>query len=139
MCFFDRTLRRYLIVIVSAVLLVVAGCNSSGVQLGTVTGKVTKNGKPQPKITIFLTPEGGGRPSEGLTNENGEYQMVYTRDLMGALVGKQRLTISTAAKFKNNDMIPGTQLVSKEVEVNSGSNIFDVDLLDSAPAAQKAK
>jgi hypothetical protein len=120
-------------------LFVTVGCNSSGVKLGTVTGRITKNGKPQSKVSIFLTPVEGGRPSEGLTNENGEYQMVYTRDLMGALVGKQRLTITTAAKIKNGDIVsPGSELVAKEVEITSGPNTFDFDLAQtSGPQKEK--
>ncbi|HEY2828186.1 MAG TPA: hypothetical protein VGJ04_11360 [Pirellulales bacterium] len=119
-------------------LVLTAGCNSSGVKIGAVTGRITKNGKPQAKISVYLTPVEGGRPSEGLTNENGEYQMVYTRDQMGALVGKQRLTITTAAKIKNGDIVsPGSELVSKEVEITSGSNVFDFDL--AAVGDQQAK
>jgi hypothetical protein len=119
-------------------LVLMSGCNSSGVKIGAVTGRITKNGKPQVKVSVFLTPVDGGRPSEGLTNENGEYQMVYTRDQMGALVGKQRLTITTAPKIKNGDIVSqGSELVSKEVEITSGSNVFDFDL--AAAGDQQAK
>jgi hypothetical protein len=107
-------------------LAITVGCNSSGVSLGTVTGRITKNGKPQSNVSVYLTPS-EGRPSEGLTNENGEYQMVYTRDIMGALVGKQRLTVGP----------PSKELVSKDVEITSGNNRFDFDLAELAN--QKAK
>ncbi|HTQ40967.1 MAG TPA: carboxypeptidase-like regulatory domain-containing protein [Pirellulales bacterium] len=138
MLFFSLSFRSLASVLLAIILISSAGCNSSGVQLGSVTGRITKNGKPQPKVSIFLTPLEGGRGSEGLTNENGEYQMVYTRDLMGALVGKQRLTVSTAPKTKNGDIVsPGMQLVSKEVEIKPGSNTFDYDLAESE--AEKSK
>jgi hypothetical protein len=124
--------------LLSTVVFELAGCGSSGVQLGTVTGRITKNGAPQPKLSVFLTPEEHGRPSEGLTDSDGHYFMVYTRDAMGALVGKHRLSISTQPKFKNEMLVTnGTELLSKEVEVASGSNVFDIDLTDSG--SPKAK
>jgi hypothetical protein len=130
--------RNAVVALLAVTLITLAGCSSGGVKLGTVTGRITKNGKPQPKISVFLTPLNGGRPSEGLTNEDGEYQMVYTRDLMGALVGKQQLTITMAPKIKNGDIVSsGKELVNKEVDINSGSNIFDFDLADTD--GQKAK
>jgi hypothetical protein len=117
----------------------VSGCSSGGVQLGTVTGHITKNGKPQPKISIYMTPLDHGRASEGLTDTDGNYQMVYTRDLMGALVGKHRLLISGAPKMGRNDELisEGKELLSTDVEVHSGSNTFDFDLATSGD--QKAK
>ena len=115
-----------------------SGCGSGGVPLGTVTGRITKNGTPQPKLSVFLTPEEHGRPSEGLTDSDGHYFMVYTRDAMGALVGRHRLSISTQPKFQHEMLVAtGAELFSKEVEVTSGSNVFDIDLADGG--GQKAK
>lgn len=118
------------------VLLVIAasGCSSSGVQVGTVTGRITKNGKPQSQLLVYLTPLDHGRGSQGVTDENGHYQMVYTRDIMGALVGKHRFLITTPIK---GDSAQGTELFSKEVEVQSGPNTFDFDLAENSD--QKAK
>jgi hypothetical protein len=108
------------------------------VELGTVTGRITKNGKPVAKLSVYLTPEAHGRPSEGLTDSDGNYFMVYTRDLRGALVGKHHLLISSAPKMDKDIMVSeGKELLSKEVEVHSGSNKFDFDLAESGD--QKGK
>ncbi len=105
---------------VAAMLLMLAGCNS-GIDLGKVTGRVTKDGKPQPNLMINFTPEPGRRGSQGYTDEDGRYQLLYTTDKMGAVTGTQHVTITSE---KN----PNKKLLSKDVEVASGSQSIDFDL-----------
>jgi hypothetical protein len=101
-------------------LIMSAGCNS-GIDLGKVTGRVTKNGKPQPKLLVNFSPGPGARGSQGFTDENGQYQLIYTTEKMGAVTGPQHVTITSESNSNQN-------LLSKDVEVTSGSQTIDFDL-----------
>lgn len=77
-------------------LLLLQGCRSGeGPQLGTVTGVVTLDGKPLADAIISFTPDEAGRPSSGVTNREGRYQLEYSASQRGALVGSHRVHIST--------------------------------------------
>ena len=60
-----------------------------------MTGRVTMDGKPLVGKEIVFAPEGDGRASIGLTDENGEYYLMYTADWEGAMLGKHKVTITT--------------------------------------------
>ena len=104
----------------SMALILLAGCNS-GIDLGKVTGRVTKGGKPQPGLMINFSPGPGRRGSQGFTNAEGQYQLLYTTEKMGAVTGSQHVTITTESN-------PNKNLLSKDVEVTSGSQTIDFDL-----------
>lgn len=71
------------------------GCGDSGPDRGYVEGTVTMDGEPLPDAVVTFQPEDTGRPSYGRTDENGEYELQYTSDKKGALVGSHRVSIST--------------------------------------------
>lgn len=61
--------------------------------LGTVTGKVTLNGNPVENANVRFRPvtskdEGGKAPSQGLTDAQGVFRLMYVRDVPGAAVGE---------------------------------------------------
>jgi hypothetical protein len=119
-----------------AVLTFVAGAfyaslgHTSSVELATITGKVTLRGRPQANLSVDFVPIGGGRGSEGRTDQQGCYQAIYTRDKAGALVGQQLVIISVPEVLDShlNIVVPKKQLLSSNVEVHSGANQFDFDL-----------
>ena len=108
--------------------LVVVGCNQ-GVPLGTVEGRVTKNGQPQPGLWVQFKPE-VGRPGEGRTNRDGRFELVYSQHKMGALVGRNRVTIYSGGETdsRDNELTPRVEIFRKEVDVESGANTFDFEL-----------
>jgi hypothetical protein len=112
-------------------LIVLAGCNS-GVELGGVEGRVTNNGQPQPKLWVEFRPAAGGRPAEGYTDANGHYELQYTGDRAGALVGKNRVRIFSGGELdsRDNQLSPRKEIHSREVEVESGANTVDIELDD---------
>jgi len=61
--------------------------------LGTVSGKVTLDGKPVPNVVVTFYPE-NGRPSMGKTDESGLYTLQYTANVAGAKVGKHTVRIT---------------------------------------------
>jgi hypothetical protein len=117
--------------------LTVAGCNR-GPQIAPVSGRVTLDGKPLAAAEVKFEPQ-SGRASHGRTNENGEYQMRYTRDQMGALVGEHTVRILSATeltlpngKFElRPQMVPPRYNTQTELhsQVKAGqNNRFDFDL-----------
>lgn len=105
-----------------------AGCNSD-TELGTVQGRVTKDGKPLPKLWVEFRPA-AGRPAEGRTDSNGHYELRYTMDKKGAVAGKNRVSISSGGETdsRDNELSPRREIYSGEVEVESGSNELDFSI-----------
>lgn len=84
------------------------------------------------RVQFFPT---DGRPSSGVTDASGTYELNYIRDVMGAEPGQHKVRITTDVLELPNgretrETIPtrynrNTELM---VEVKEGSNVFDFDL-----------
>jgi hypothetical protein len=90
---------RQAVLLLFAVVLVV-GCSGRPRNFATkVTGKVTLGGQPLAGALVTFTPVEGGSPSFGRTNENGEYNLVWSkvgrRTIEGAQIGEHVVTITT--------------------------------------------
>ncbi len=123
-----------------------SGCGSSGPQFSSVEGTVTLDGKPLPHAQVVFQPTGEtkekGGPSQATTDENGYYDLQYTLNQSGALVGKHIVSIKTGGitydendnEVKNPEKVPARYNVyadgTKEmnVEVESGGNTLDFEL-----------
>jgi hypothetical protein len=74
--------------------LFLAGCGRDGPERGVVTGQVKLNGEPLEGADLeFQPPEGS--PSYGTTDEKGRYDLMYTRDKRGAMIGEHTVRITT--------------------------------------------
>lgn len=89
-------------------------------------------------------PQAGGRASIGTTDDNGHYELLYTRSADGAVIGEHTVTISTEVKedsgYGNEDaavagrkeIIPDKYVHKKKTDltatVTSGSNTIDFNL-----------
>ena len=75
-----------------------AGCGRSAANTAPVEGLVLFNGLPaRAAITSQAVNEQGqliGRPSNADTRPDGTYSLTYTENQSGALVGKQRVTVT---------------------------------------------
>jgi hypothetical protein len=111
------------------VLVMLWGC-SSGVELGGVSGRVTKNGQPQSKLWVEFRPVAGGRPAEGYTNADGRYELQYTGDRSGTLVGMNHVRVFSGGELdsRDNQLSPRKEIYSREFEVASGNNTMDIEL-----------
>lgn len=78
-----------------AVLAVLGGCGGSGLpDLAFVTGVVTWDSKPLVGAIVEFQPE-TGKASRGVTDQEGRYELVYLRDVRGAVLGRHRVRIIT--------------------------------------------
>jgi hypothetical protein len=106
------------------------GCGS-GLDLGTVAGRVTKDRQPQPNLWVKFNPKMGGRPSHARTNDSGQFEIQYM-DQDGALVGTHEVVIGSGGEVdeRGNPLSPAVELLRRDVEVKSGSNEFNFELSD---------
>ena len=86
----------------------VAGCSKSA--YSPVSGKVTKDGKPVPAVTVVFTPVGSasapnpGPYSKGVTDEQGDFTLRTRHDDGGAVPGPHRVGIEYANAGEMSDL-----------------------------------
>lgn len=127
--------------------IVLEGCGGAPADAPTVApvrGKVTRKGQPLKGALVVYSPlaagEKGSSPSTGVTNDQGEYTLVYNRNLDGATIGKNQVRISLGDGLSDEDdsVKDPTEIVippavgNKEVDVpaeglNGGAADFDLD------------
>ncbi len=116
--------------------LVVAGCSAKPKDLpdlGLVTGTITLDGKPLENVTVVFESE-TGRSSFGATDAAGRYELIYTGNFKGAIVGKNRVVINSNLDAPPGpdwkDPIPSRYNAKSELtaEVATGTNTFDFAL-----------
>lgn len=117
------------------VLLSTAGCDH-GPAVAPVTGTVTQDGQPLAQAMIQFQPDKGA-PSYAETDENGEYEIRYQTDRLGALLGHHYVSVTTAGERDNPDtgtsynvpeMVPSiyNEDTELEFEVKPGKNVFNI-------------
>lgn len=132
---------------VSALTLASSGCFGGGTsvdaKLGTVTGRITRNGQPLPKVDVQFVPVKGGRASYATTDADGVYELVFSANAMGAVVGQHEVKITGGGGTVDLDANADADLTAStglaiptrynsatelRCEVKSGENEYDVDL-----------
>lgn len=113
------------------------GCNSNS-GMSPVSGKVTLDGKPYANAQVRFVPA-AGRPSIGMTNEEGVYRLVYIRDTLGAAPGEYKIDITTVHQSSSDsgggkeppERIPPKYNVRTELKktVEPGENVIDFELV----------
>lgn len=83
------------IVVVNAVTALCVGCGgTTGPELAEVYGKVSLDGQPLAKVSLQFIPDGeSGSPSYGVTNAEGEYELLFSAERSGAMVGRYQVEI----------------------------------------------
>lgn len=139
-----------------SVVLLLAGCGGGGGlpegETGTVSGRITFEGKPVPEgCGVVFMRDKGGYVGTGKTDSSGQY-LLYMRDGLQIVVGTYRVSITPPNPVANLDQdeimrlqsagkLPDTSKM-KEVpdryrdpensktifEVKPGSNTFDLDM-----------
>lgn len=78
------------------------GCGSD-MKVAPVSGTVTLDGAPLAKASVLFQPDAGGRPSFGVTDQNGKYTLAYSMHEQGAEVGSCTVKISTKMQPEDSD------------------------------------
>src|SRR5437762_3617626 len=82
-------------------LFVVIGCGPQPPRVAKVAGRVTLDGKPLPKASVTFVPmatkenQNPGKTAQGITDQDGRYELSVDASTPGAVVGKCRIYIST--------------------------------------------
>ncbi|HEY2827773.1 MAG TPA: hypothetical protein VGJ04_09260, partial [Pirellulales bacterium] len=81
-------------------------------------------------IWIKFTPVQPGRGSFGRTDADGNYELKYTQEKKGAVVGRQRVSLGSGGEVGEggNLIHPEVELHSAEVDVHSGANTLNFEL-----------
>jgi len=120
------------------------GCGGHGdrPETGRVTGVVHLDGMPLVKAQVMFFPD-TGRMSQGETDEQGAYELIYRRDVLGAKVGHHKVQITTSMRHIGDDgpatsspeLVPRKYNVDSELEVTvlAEDNSFDFELEGKRP------
>ena len=115
--------------------LALSGCGRANMDVAPVSGTVTLDGAPLKSASVTFQPKDGGRPSYGVTNEQGRYVLEYSMNEVGAKVGACTVKISTQSEGDGSGGKPAKELVPKrysttpiEVQVEAKSNAIDIAL-----------
>jgi len=101
--------------------------------LSDVEGTVTVDGQPVGNLAVTFIPD-NGRPSLGITDEDGHYELSYFRGETGAVLGTHKVMISTnldeppPAGYR--DPIPFQYNLKSTLtaDVVDGENVFDFEV-----------
>ncbi len=109
-----------------------AGCNS---EVGTVSGRVTFDGQPVKHASVYFQPKDGGRASTAITDDDGNYKLMYKVGQPGAKVGTHVVKITTAwqdddKNINRAEFLPAKYHANSNLtkEVKAGHNTFDFPL-----------
>jgi len=117
----------------------IAGCSQSDIPLAAVRGRITLDGQPLARAAIVLAPVGGkGGPAYAVTDENGNYEIAYTHDRKGAVVGECVVRIKTGfqsvedeeQKRERPERVPAryNKQTTLSINVQPGGGPYDFDL-----------
>lgn len=100
-----------------------AGCSNTPddmPKIAPVSGVVTLDGQPLPDAEILFQPT-SGRASTGMSDENGEYTLLFNRNTYGAKVDNHDVSIITYKQFDET-------LSKLTATVTDGDNVINLDL-----------
>ena len=108
------------------------GCsNGDRPPLGLVTGTISVDGKPTAGVGVIFSTK-GFRSSSGITNEKGEYELTYLKDVNGAVVGDHSVRIKFVQGESASSKKPLPKKYNRNTEltakVERGRNRIDFDL-----------
>lgn len=114
-----------------------AGCWNNAAP-AKVTGTITLDGQPVRDATVTFVPDSGERLSQAMTDYYGKYELRFTAQLKGAVVGKHRVTIQTGSLEASagseapteRETIPKKYNTESELTatLKSGNNVVDFEL-----------
>jgi hypothetical protein len=146
----NKYFRRAMAVVSVMCLVVLSGCGKSNVQ---VSGRVTYKGQPVTGGALVFSPvtagkdQEPGKPVAGVINGDGSFALATSKGT-GAQAGKHRVTFTPPAQNLTEEqrtnpnyvapMPPYMGLVPQqvEVEVTTGMEDMEIELVDKVPAGR---
>lgn len=118
---------RVLCFVMGITVLFVLGCGSKlPYEVVPFAGTVTYQGDPVPGLPIFFLPE-TGRPSNGFSDKNGKFNMIYTVKVDGVQTGKgsfyMELSPSDGSLYDNRELL---QTIAKKYPKNNELLQFEI-------------
>src|SRR5262245_55214317 len=92
-CCFSPSHPRWIFLLAAG--LGLGGCGDANMKVAPVSGMVTLDGAPLRSASVTFQPKDGGRPSFGVTNDQGRYTLEYSLETLGAQVGTCSVRITT--------------------------------------------
>src|SRR5262245_49245216 len=93
--------------------LALPGCGKTNLKVAPVSGIVTLDGNPLKRASVTFLPKAGGRPSFGVTNDQGRYILEYSLQELGAEVGACTVKITTQSSGDDSGAKATKELVPK--------------------------
>jgi len=140
---FAKTVRPFVIVVLAANVLELAGCAGGGPRTAVVRGKVTYKGMAVPNGTITFIPD-SGPTATGEIKPDGSYTLTTFRSGDGAVLGKH--TVVIVAMQDTSDRLPeartplpppiiplkytSSATSDLRAEIKPGRNTCDFELVD---------
>ncbi len=110
-----------------------AGCGRGDApDWARVTGTVTRGGKPVGDLIVNFVPD-EGRPSWGLTDEQGRYKLYYTKEEDGARIGSHKVFVEF------NQAQPASFAGDGQVHPNEGPDMHETLTEPGAPPPSPLK
>jgi hypothetical protein len=86
--------------------------------LGKVTGVVTMDGAPLSGVEVSFAPA-EGRASQGITDSEGKYELIYIGKTKGAKLGSHKVYITTPIEDESD---PDAQMIKEVVPAKYNKN-----------------
>jgi hypothetical protein len=120
-------LRFYFVLCTGIIVLTyVSGCKPRlPYEIVPFSGTVTYQGKPVPNTEIIFAPE-VGRPSNGRTDANGRFTMIYTVQYDGVQKGKGKFFFQTSRMIGDNSIVSELQKVLEKYRAENTPLQFDI-------------
>lgn len=112
---------RTLIIPSSLCILFLAGCGDGGPALSPVSGTVTVDGTPKPRLLVTFVPKSRGAGAIGQTNDKGEFRL-NTNGRPGAIPGEYTVSITTVKEASSTSVssASGSAPSGSEAYMNQG-------------------
>jgi hypothetical protein len=125
------------VVFVFLLLLTAAGCGDDGPKIVRVAGKATYQQKPVSNLILTFSPT-SGRPSIGVTDAEGQFDLDFDENRKGAQVGVHKVTVEYRPKDPGEEMdiLEGKKKRPKEIaaiikKYNEGSQSLNVEIKEA--------
>ena len=95
-------LSRSKLIVAFALLAMACGCSNNNGRVDA-TGRLTYKGKPVPSTYVIFNPVvKGKRASHGLTDDDGNFKLTYSRTETGVLLGTHHISLKYNVRRRKN-------------------------------------